>query len=225
MLLVVPPRRLLGILACLEIAIVVVRGWWVWQHGPSLPIYFATVTRMDGLLLGAACAVVARQFRVPRLVVKGMPWFGAACLAAFGAALLMGGDAAGPAFTQTAGWPLLAMGFGALVLYTVLMDSERTPLNTFLRWKPLTRIGKYAYGMYVFHVPLFYFTGKLAVHAPAAIRSAFWFRYSTMILESCLAFAIASLSYNYFEKRFLALKGRFEPENPPAAAHASPSLR
>ena len=116
------------------------------QHGPTLPVYFATVTRMDGLLLGAACAVVARQFRVPPQMVNAMPWFGAACLTAFAAGILFSGDAAAPAFTQTVGWPLLAMGFGALVLYTVLMDSERTPLNTFLRWKPLTRIGKYAYG-------------------------------------------------------------------------------
>jgi peptidoglycan/LPS O-acetylase OafA/YrhL len=47
---------------------------------------------------------------------------------------------------------------------------------------------------------------------PASTQAAAWIRYPAMGLKLYLSFAIASLSYNYFEKRFLSLKGRFEPE-------------
>src|SRR5947209_11864668 len=45
----------------------------------------------------------------------------------------------------------------ALPIYAVLTDSEHTWVQAFLRYRPLTRFGKYSYGIYVFHVPIFYF--------------------------------------------------------------------
>jgi len=180
----------------------------------------ATITRMDGLLFGAGCAVAVRQFRFPRWAVAVMPWFSALCLTAYLAVVQFGDPRREAGFNLTGGLPLLAAGFAAILLYAVLTDSERTWLQTWLRWRPLTRVGKYAYGIYVFHVRLFYFVGSIVQNLPAAIRTAAWFRYSTMAYEFSLAFGLASLSYNCFEKRFLALKGRFEPEYRAAVAPA-----
>src|ERR1019366_5755327 len=206
------PRWLLRALGCAEMAVMGGRLWWVLNHGTSQMLYVATISRMDGLLFGAACAVLVRRFRIPRRAVSAMPWFSALCLTAYLAAVLFGGPQREDGFNQTGGLPLLAAGFAAILLCAVLTDSERTPLQTCLRWKPLTRVGKYAYGIYVFHVPLFYFVAQAVQPLPAPIRTAAWFRYSTIAFEFSLAFGLASLSYHFFEKKFLALKGRFEPE-------------
>jgi peptidoglycan/LPS O-acetylase OafA/YrhL len=216
--LVLRPRWLLRALACAEIAVLAGRWWWVFHFGPSGMLYTATITRMDGLLFGAGCAVVVRQFRFPRWAVAAMPWLSALCLAAYLAVVQFGDPRREDSVNQTGGLPLLAVGFAAILLYAVLTDGEPTWLQTWLRWKPLTRVGKYAYGIYVFHVPLFYFLSESVQRLPEATRTAAWVRYPTIALKFSLAFGIASLSYNFFEKRFLALKGRFEPEYGTAAS-------
>lgn len=216
------PRWLLRTLACTEIAILVGRCWWVSQHGANPMLYTATITRMDGLLFGAACAVIVRQYRVPRWAVEAMPWLSASFLAAYVAVVQFGNPRREDSTNLSGGLALLAAGFAAILLYAVLTDSERNWLQTGLRWKPLTRVGKYAYGIYVFHVPLFYFVSQAVSRLPAAIGEAAWFRCATIVYEFSLAFGLASLSYNFFEKRFLALKDRFEPQYPAAAP--SPAL-
>ena len=60
-------------------------------------------------------------------------------------------------------------------------------------------------------------SGSNATSAPSSLRAAAWVRYPAMALKFALAFALAGLSCNFFEKRFLALKGRFEPEYRKAA--------
>jgi peptidoglycan/LPS O-acetylase OafA/YrhL len=115
-------------------------------------------------------------------------------------------------FTQSVGFAILAAGFAAILLTAVLTDSERTWLQTWLRWKPLTRFGKYAYGTYVFHVPIFYFVNRLSYHLPVALQGSLWFGYLSVLVKFAISFCAASLSYNFFEKKFLLLKGRFEPE-------------
>ena len=61
------------------------------------------------------------------------------------------------AFNQLAGIPLLSVCFSLLVLYVALTDGKITLAQRALGWRPLTRVGKYAYGIYVYHVPILYF--------------------------------------------------------------------
>jgi peptidoglycan/LPS O-acetylase OafA/YrhL len=46
---------------------------------------------------------------------------------------------------------------------------------------------------------------------PKALRHSLAFSYSFIALKFAVAFVIAALSYNFFEKKFLALKDRFAP--------------
>ena len=206
--LLIPSRWLLRTLLCAELAVIAGRAWWVFHHGASMTVNIATITRMDGLLVGAACAVAVRQFRFSSRAVVLLPSISAFCLALY---LVLGRiDRAnsGDTFNSYYGLPLLAIAFGAAVLAAVLTDSERSWVQTTLRYKPLTSVGKYAYGIYVFHVPVFYFVNTLTGNAP---RPA-WQHYFLMLTQFAISFGIAWLSYHFFEKRFLALKGRFEPE-------------
>jgi peptidoglycan/LPS O-acetylase OafA/YrhL len=219
------PRYLLWSLVCLEIVMAAGRAWWVAQYGVSTFLWAATITRMDGLLFGAACAVAVREFRFPRWVVVAMPWFSACCLAVFLAAVRYLGPGRDEEFSLSVGLVLLAGAFATIAVYAVLADSDRTRVQNWLRWKPLTQVGKYAYGMYVFHVPLFYFVNRGAEWLPEATPlNASWMRYFKLGFEFLITFALASFSYRYFEKRFLALKYRFEPKYPTPDQISRPDL-
>jgi peptidoglycan/LPS O-acetylase OafA/YrhL len=210
----VPPRWLLRSLIGLELAEIVGRAWWVFHHGGGHVEYMATLTRLDGLVLGAACAVAVRQVRFPRRAVVLLPWMAAFCVALYVAGAEFAATRSDTTYNFYYGLPLLAVGFASFVLGAALTDTERTWLQSFLRWKPLMRFGKYAYGIYVFHVPAFYFVDALIDPALGATHRPIWFHYSVMLMKFAVSYGIAALSYNFFEKRFLALKGRFEPETP-----------
>jgi peptidoglycan/LPS O-acetylase OafA/YrhL len=88
------------------------------------------------------------------------------------------------------------------------------------RW--LRTIGTYAYGLYVYHGILAFHLH--AVNAEARLTAALGSHALAMVAMAALGFgasyAVAFASYELFEKRFLALKRRFEPA--PAAAPAVP---
>ena len=206
------PLLLLRFLVAAELAMLCGRSWWVWSHGSSVVLTTLTITRMDGLLFGAACALAVREFRLPQWAARVLPWIAAFWFAAFVAGYQLVGHRLRDSFIQSVGFAILAAGFAAILLTAVLTDSDRTWLQTGLRWKPLTRFGKYAYGTYVFHVPIFYFVDRLSYHLPVAIQGALWFGYLSVLLKFAISFWAASFSYNFFEKKFLLLKSRFKPE-------------
>jgi peptidoglycan/LPS O-acetylase OafA/YrhL len=210
--LLVSPRRLLPFVVGLELALIVGRLGWLWTHGSAIatsPV--AGVIRIDGLLLGAACALVVRQFRVPQTGIAALPWIAALFLSAVVAGIGLLGYEQREMFTESVGLAMLAISFAAIVLYVVLTDADSSWQQAAMRWKPLVLLGKYSYGIYVFHVPVFYFLDRLSLHLPNALNRSIWFSYALIALKFATAFGIASFSYNFFEKRFLALKDRFEP--------------
>jgi peptidoglycan/LPS O-acetylase OafA/YrhL len=218
--LLVGPRRLLPLIVVLEVALVGGRSWWLWSHSHLATEYGATVFRVDGLLLGAGCAVLVRQFRLERRSVGALPWIALLFLATFVGGYHRLSHTDRHFFTQSIGFALLAISFAAFVLYAALAEETPGWHRSWLHWKPLVLFGKYSYGIYVFHYPIFYFANELFRRLPYAIYHSAWFAYVFVALESAASFAVAFLSYNFFEKRFLALKDRFAPvyRQPTAAA-------
>jgi len=216
LILLAKPRRLLWMLASAEVLVLFGRSWWVFHYGYSDTILLATITRMDGLLFGAACAAAVRQFRFPRSAETLLPMAGAVFLGAFlGIRLLQIQTLHMEVFAgnlwMALGSTLLGAGFAAILLTAVLTDQKKMWLQTILRRRLLTQFGKYAYGIYVFHVPLLYFIDRVATRFAPTTQQAVWFIDVKIVVAFSLSYGIASLSYNYFEKRFLALKDRFRP--------------
>jgi peptidoglycan/LPS O-acetylase OafA/YrhL len=204
------PAALLWSLLAAEIAIVLGRIWWVLGHGPSQAVALATITRMDGLLLGAVCAILVRRYRLPQRLVQRLPLLAGGGLAVY--VLLAMTSANAERYAETIGFPLLAVCCALIVLYSVLTEGGAGPIQKFLCRRRLTQVGKYAYGLYVYHVPLFYFGDRLIVAmAPEALRNSFWFECAASAAMVVASYQFARLSYTYFERYFLNWKDRFEP--------------
>jgi len=205
----VRPANLLWSLLIGEAAVIAGRWWWVAGHGASQAVALATITRMDGLLLGAVCAIAVRRYRLPERLVRRLPLLASGGLMVYILLALAASDK--DRYAETIGFPLLAICFALLVLYAVLTEGGTGPIQKFLCQRRLTQVGKYAYGLYVYHVPLFYFGDRLiAASVPAAVRSSFWFGCASSAALCVISYQVARLSYTHFERYFLNCKGRFE---------------
>ena len=106
------------------------------------------------------------------------------------------------------------MGFGGWVLFAAYTETKNTIMQRFLKSRILGVIGKYSYGIYVFHVPI---TGLAAAFiAPKLIVTSRADLIATQcayaVVITAVSFVIPALSYEFFEKRILALKRYFEPK-------------
>jgi len=118
------------------------------------------------------------------------------------------------------------MFFGALTLMSV-QDARRSLAARVFQSAGLRTLGKYSYGLYVYH-------GLFAWHM---YQLGLEQRLQTLLGSSSLAlaayaalgvgvsFLVAALSYELFEKRFLALKKLFEARQAPAPAPSRPPER
>ncbi len=105
----------------------------------------------------------------------------------------------------------------ALLAGTVLASAA----SSGFRWLDkawLQTLGKYSYGLYLFHGPL----AHISMHALPTTRWWPWFQFQSvylafMIVLMAFSFAVAYASWHILEKRFLALKGRFEARSPTMA--------
>jgi peptidoglycan/LPS O-acetylase OafA/YrhL len=186
--------------------------------------YVLTPARMDALALGALVAVAAREPAWWPRVRRGAPWLLAASSAAVAAVWVrQGGLFGGDPVVQVWAFGPLAAGFAALLV--LALDGEGTSrLSRALRNRTLRGAGKYSYGLYVLHYPIF-----LALEAAGFTSLALAEATGSRIL-GVLAFAgvagaatlaAALLSWNLLEKPFLRWKDRV-PYREPAAAGGSP---
>ena len=106
----------------------------------------------------------------------------------------------------------------ACLLVGALTASERSSLSRFFRSRSLVFLGTYSYGLYVYHHFISYYmtsnrtdlvlAGWLGSHLAAVALQA------TLGMSASLA--VAYLSYEFFEKRFLRMKRLFETAKEPA---------
>jgi peptidoglycan/LPS O-acetylase OafA/YrhL len=90
----------------------------------------------------------------------------------------------------------------AILIYCVV--HERMFVR-FLEWAPLQYLGKISYGLYVYHFPVIWFTGRIRdLGVSVEVGSPL-----VALLSFIGTVAIASLSYFALERPFLRLKDRF----------------
>jgi peptidoglycan/LPS O-acetylase OafA/YrhL len=161
--------------------------------GTEHPFIWVLPLRADAFLLGALAAVMTRHQEPKRHQL--MFWGGLLLLALVLISLPLRGGA-----YQIMGYPLVAVGFTAILLSTVGCKSAAAGI---LGSAPARYLGKISYGIYVYHLAAILVVGRIAEgrewHAP-------W-------LVSAVAFAftlaLAAASYRFLERPFLLLKDRY----------------
>ena len=215
-------RRLAAATVVLLLAVPLLRALLLAAGASGTSIYVPTHTRIDTLLFGALLAIVLRLY--PGGARR--PVAGAAV--AFVAAGLAAAWLAGPRgvvwqgwmpFQLTWGFSLLAAGFTGLLVATLGL-AESNPYRRMLRCRPLVRIGKLSYGIYLFHVPIDAWARNLGLHPArhATPDSPIWPELSFYVLGiGAVVYLLAELSWRYVESPLLEIKERwrYRPASPP----------
>jgi peptidoglycan/LPS O-acetylase OafA/YrhL len=104
------------------------------------------------------------------------------------------------------GWPRL---LAQLLMLNVLASAvvrEDHALARFYAWRPLARLGAVSYGVYLLH----HIGIGVAERASALVSPSIWeLPLAPFILGGLCAFALAELSFRYYEQPFLKLKRRW----------------
>lgn len=186
-------------------------------------LYKSAMLFTRGFSLMVASALALWVFHQPRLLSHGRFNRGVDVV---GAALLVGLAV----FPYKPGWsenltrsvfvPLLVPAFAFWIARLWSVQSSGA-VRRFLQRPALTYIGKISYGVYLYHEAV-----RIAVWGLMKPLMSGWqpgvgflVRLAVYLLAS---FALAALSYEFFEKRFLRLAGRFRPPRAPAERPAAP---
>ena len=202
-------RGLIGVACGLVIAAPIVRVMMVHAGVSPEVIYTFTPCRIDTLAVGALLAVLVRARPDAALrVARWMIAIGAPAVLAI-AGLAHGLDFDAP-LVQTAGFTALAILFGGIIVGAAHSRGRATRV---LAHPALALVGRYSYGMYVFHFLLMPVYFRIYdVHAvSAAIGSPVLALVGFTIVVFALTLAAATVSWVILEKPLLALKDRWAP--------------
>jgi peptidoglycan/LPS O-acetylase OafA/YrhL len=199
---VMPARLLFGF--CCGLCVVCLTSTWILaaRRDSALSIWLNSMVQSLFFASGALLALhigiqqQARSALDAALAICGgfMLWFVSAHFAGFA-------DHVHPIvpWRLTAGYAIIAAGC-ALMLWGFLHVPDRLLPGLLLY------LGRISYGLYVFHGLVLVSTRELGARAAAALHLPG----ILMLAQLLITIGLASLSYEFFEKRFLRLKSRFE---------------
>jgi len=243
----VRPRTVPWVAGGLAVVAALSRLVWVAQGGSQISIGWATVSRMDELFVGALCACLFRDPERMLRIRKRLPWIASLGVGSFffvySAMLFFPGRATSFLYSHSAvphtldntvlffmecgGYIPLEIGFGALVLLAAHGGAESTWMQKFLKSRLLAPIGRYSYGIYVFHVPIIgvaaMFVFKRIGSGTHGYAEILMTGSAYIVAVAAVIFAISALSFEFFEKRVLRLKRHFEPRYSAPENEAGPT--
>jgi peptidoglycan/LPS O-acetylase OafA/YrhL len=206
------PNRSVGVL-CVALALICPAIRALLLSVPLEPSWpWQLFARADSLAYGALAAVVTREETWRAAAARW--WKPGLIVVTVGAVvvLIALGDVdlhANHTPLSAIGFSLIGIAFGAALVGVVLSPSTSSEFRWLDRpW--LQALGKYSYGLYLFHGPL----AHISMHALPGSRWWPWLSLRPVyfgFMATCIAlsFAAAYASWHLFEKRFLSLKDRF----------------
>jgi peptidoglycan/LPS O-acetylase OafA/YrhL len=201
-------KRILQIAVGGSVASVLIRLALVAFHVTPEIIYRNTFTRMDALLIGAACTCLLRDPVWVARFRRYAAWMWLAPLAGLSVLRLTthSFNTHDPG-VQGLGFSVIALGYGALLVGVVLTMGERSLVQSFFCSGMMRTVGKYSYAAYIWHQLVRALVMKAEVSTlhglpPGPIN---------IVLMTAATLAVCVLSYVTVERPFLALKDRFTP--------------
>jgi peptidoglycan/LPS O-acetylase OafA/YrhL len=210
-------EKLLRIIGVICIATMLLRFGCMAAGIHPVAIYVNTLTRMDSLLIGAACAVAVRDPRRVESLRRYARWLWLAPFGAFLGVRLISSPSSKTMdpVVQGVGFTAIALSYAGLLLATVLGGNP--VLQQFLSSRPMRALGKYSYAAYLWHfaaMPIVRSTIPAHVHVWGVWR---------MLLMGATTAVLSVSSYYLIERWFLLLKKKFEPRLPAIAPTPTPS--
>jgi peptidoglycan/LPS O-acetylase OafA/YrhL len=192
-------------------------SWWT--------TYVLTPFRLDGLALGAILAVAARQpggmGRLARALPVVVTVVGALLAVTFVWTRLISREGLELVLPIRAALILMLL---ACLLVWALIAPERSATSRFFCSRPMVFLGTYSYGLYVYHHFISYYLSSNRTD----LKLTLWIGSHTtaVALQATLgasaSLAVAYLSYELFEKRFLRWKRLFAGAKEPVPRHSAP---
>jgi peptidoglycan/LPS O-acetylase OafA/YrhL len=192
-------------------------SWWT--------TYVLTPFRLDGLALGAFLAVMARQPEGVERLVRALPRVvgiaGGLVALTFVWTLLVRGEELELILPVRASLILILL---ACLLVWSVVAPKQSATSRFFRSRFMIFLGTYSYGLYVYH----HFISYYLITNRTELELARWLgsHEASVLVQAALgasaSLAVAYLSYELFEKRFLQLKRLFETAKEPAPQQLAP---
>lgn len=177
------------------------------SHGSLSSTYFFTLTRWDGILLGSLLASSILEPKLLLLLTQyGKPILGVSLFLSLIA--FTGGIHTTSPLIQILGFPSFALFFSSLLAQ---LNSPGV-LHKCFSIEPLRVLGKYSYGLYLFHKPTIIALEKTLFPYLDSLFFAQWpdFRMFLFQFISLLAsLLVAMILFHFYENYFLKLKERF----------------
>ncbi len=182
-----------------------VRNLMIFHHDPPWQIFLFPLARMDSLMIGALVALFITNRSVVLCSARPTRLCGAisALALAISTALFF---TVGQYNYALYAWGLTAilLLFAVLIASVVLQAPESTWTNHILSSPPMVYLGRRSYGIYLYHLPIFYWLENFRVHHSASNLVII------TVLRVTLSIGVAALSYRFVEKPVLRLKSRFQ---------------
>ncbi len=173
-------------------------------------VYTFTPCRFDGLLLGAilACVLHYNIEKFKHILDTARNYILFVPLAMFYIALMMLQHTDIFIVNVVAFLPLEAI-FFALLLWKLI--DKNTPITNKILSGFLLNTAKYSYCIYIIHIPIMQIIKLYVISAD----TSFWINHGILLTAFPISYAIASISYRYFERPLLKLKDKYAPYEKP----------
>jgi peptidoglycan/LPS O-acetylase OafA/YrhL len=195
-------------------------SWWI--TGVFTPL------RLDGLALGGFLALTARQPGGLERMAQALPRVVTVIGGPLAATVVWGRlvSRQGLGLVGEVRPAMILMLLACLLIWAVIAP-ERSAISRFFRCRPMVFLGTYSYGLYVYHHFISYYLSSnrtelelarwLGSHGAAVALQA--------TLGALASLAVAYLSYELFEKRFLRLKRLFQNDKQLTPQSSRPAAR
>jgi peptidoglycan/LPS O-acetylase OafA/YrhL len=205
-------RRLLGCCSACVVAGVALRALLLnrgWSHNA---VYIFTLTHLDSLAIGSMVAIAVREVGLAP-IQRLMRWVGPGAAVAMMALSLWRHDfGRSDSISEIAGFPLIGLAMGGFVLAAyghALHDSStaRALKTRFLRW-----CGRRSYALYLVHLPILIVLRENGLALPrltGSLGTVVGAHLALIAVNVAVTFALASASWRFYERPFMALKERF----------------